>query len=202
MTTNVDNATLVAFVDGELKPAAMARVRDALAAEPRLRDRVEKLRAVDATLDAAFAPILAAPLPALALTDRPPAVLAPRALPRRGIGWALAAGVAGLIAGFAAGQLGPELTPTDAPVAAAAIQAQLPQVLESQVSGTTVAFNDPFQGVTGTVKPLNTFVNADGRYCRTFEAHVTNEDGSLTSHGVACRDDDGKWLTRVQLNAV
>jgi surface antigen len=31
---------------------------------------------------------------------------------------------------------------------------------------------------------------------------VTNEDGSLTSHGVACRDDDGKWLTRVQLNAV
>ncbi|MFL5332512.1 MAG: RT0821/Lpp0805 family surface protein [Geminicoccaceae bacterium] len=202
MTTKVDNATLVAFVDGELKAAAMARVQDALAAEPQLQERAEKLRAVDAALDAAFAPILAEPLPALALTDRPPAVLAPRPLPRRGIGWAVAAGVGGLIVGFGAGQLGPDLAPADAPVAAAAIQAQLPQVLESQVSGTTVAFNDPFQGVTGTVKPLNTFVNADGRYCRTFEAHATNEDGSLTSRGVACRDDGGRWLTRVQLNAV
>ena len=83
-----------------------------------------------------------------------------------------------------------------------AIQAQLPDVLESEVSGTVVAFNDPIQGVAGTVKPINTFLNADGRYCRTFEAHASNEDGSLTSRGVACRDDEGKWLTRVQVNAV
>ena len=60
-------------------------------------------------------------------------------------------------------------------MAVAAIQAQLPEVLESEVSGTTVAFNDPVQGISGTVKPISTFVNADGRYCRAYEAqrHAT-----------------------------
>ena len=38
------------------------------------------------------------------------------------------------------------------------------------MSGTTVAFNDPVQGISGTVKPLSTFLNADGRYCRAYEA--------------------------------
>ena len=39
MTTKVDDATLVAFVDGELRPAAMARVQDALPVEPQLQQR-------------------------------------------------------------------------------------------------------------------------------------------------------------------
>ena len=202
MTSRVDDTTLAAFVDGELKPAAMARVQAELAAGPELQARLDRLRAVDAALDAAFDPILTAPMPALALMERPLPVVAPRPSSPRRLGWAVAAGVGGLVVGFAAGQLGPVLVPTDAPVAMAAIQAQLPDVLESEVSGTVVAFNDPIQGVAGTVKPINTFLNADGRYCRTFEAHASNEDGSLTSRGVACRDDEGKWLTRVQVNAV
>ena len=86
-------------------------------------------------------------------------------------------------------------------MAAAAIQSQLPEVLESEVSGTTVAFNDPVQGVTGTVRPISTFINADGSYCRAFEARAADADGTLTSRGIACRDSDGKWLTRVQVNA-
>ena len=85
-------------------------------------------------------------------------------------------------------------------MAAAAIQAELPDVLESEVSGTTVAFNDPVQGVSGTVKPLSTFLNADGSYCRAYEASASHEDGTLTSRGVACRDEAGHWLTRVQVN--
>ena len=66
-------ATLVAYLDGELRPAAMARVEAALPVEPQLQQRVEHLRAVDAALEAAFDPMLEAPLPALALTERPPA---------------------------------------------------------------------------------------------------------------------------------
>ena len=65
-----------------------------------------------------------------------------------------------------------------------------------------MAFNDPLQGVSGTVRPISTFVNADGRYCRAYEAQAKNEEGRLTSRGVACRDNEGKWLTRVQVNAV
>ena len=56
------------------------------------------------------------------------------------------------------------------PLAVAAIQAELPDVLESEISGTTVAFNDPVQGISGTVKPVSTFLNADGSYCRAYEA--------------------------------
>ena len=202
MTTKVDDATLVAFVDGELRPAAMARVQEALLVEPQLQQRVEQLRAVDAALDAAFE----------LRAGRAPAAAGPHGTPACGRGASPVAATGNGLGGrsgrgwpdhrLRGRPAGPVLVPTDAPVAAAAIQAQLPEVLESQVSGTVVAFNDPFQGVTGTVKPINTFVNADGRFCRTFEAHATNDDGSLTSRGVACRDDEGKWLTRVQVNAV
>ena len=84
----------------------------------------------------------------------------------------------------------------------AAIESQLPEILESELSGTTVAFNDPVQGISGTVRPISTFINADGRYCRAYEAQAGDEQGRLTSRGVACRDQDGHWLTRVQVNAV
>ena len=47
MTSRVDDVTLAAFVDGELKPAAMARVQAELAAEPELQARLDRLRAVD-----------------------------------------------------------------------------------------------------------------------------------------------------------
>ena len=113
---------------------------------------------------------------------------------------AWAAGFGGLIVGFAAAELGPALSSADPPMAVAAIQAELPEVLESEVSGTTVAFNDPVQGISGTVKPLSTFLNADGSYCRAYEASASHEDGTLTSRGVACRDEAGHWLTRVQVN--
>ena len=115
---------------------------------------------------------------------------------------AWAAGIAGLIVGFAAGHWSPTGLPAQEPMAVAAIQAKLADVLETEVSGTTVAFADPLQGVTGTVKPVSTFLNADGRYCRAYEARASHADDTLTSRGIACRDGSGHWLTRVQVNAV
>lgn len=203
MTARIDAATLVAYLDGELGHAAALRVEAALGGDPQLQQRLDALRRVDQVLDEAFQPVLVSPLPALALTERPPlAVAAPTAGSRRTVRLAWAAGLAGLFLGFAGGQLGPPLLAPGEPPVVAAIQAQLPEVLETQLSGTTVAFNDPVKGVSGTVKPLTTFVNADGRYCRAFEVHVAEEDTSLSSRGVACRDSEGRWVTRVQVNAV
>jgi hypothetical protein len=203
MTRKVDAATLVAYLDGELTAAAAGEVETVLAADPQARAQLASLERVDVALKAAFDPILSAPLPALALTERSHETAIQRPLIARApVRWAWAAGVAGLIVGFTAGQLGPWLGSQADPVAVAAIESQLPEVLESELSGTTVAFNDTVQGVSGTVRPISTFVNADGSYCRAYEAHASNEDGRLTSRGVACRDDDGRWLTRVQVNAV
>ena len=203
MTDRIEPATLVAYLDGELPPSRRAAVETALADDAGLRAQLDRLRRVDGALAAAFDPVLEAPLPALALTGRPPA-----RMPRRGFArhatarLAWAAGIGGLVVGFAAGQLGPSLVESEAPVAVAAIEAQLPEILETELSGTTVAFNDPIQGVEGTVRPISTFVNADGSYCRAYEARATDEQGSLTSRGVACRDDTGHWITRVLVNAV
>ena len=200
----VDPATLVAFLDRELKPAVAHEVTSALAADPDLRAQLASLERVDAALGAAFDPILAAPLPALALTER--VTMAPVAgragSSRAAVRLAWAAGIAGLIVGFGAGQFGPALLQSASPVAVAAIESQLPEILETELSGTTVAFNDPVQGVSGTVRPVSTFLNSDGRYCRAFEAQASDEEGRLTSRGVACRDEGGRWLTRVQVNAV
>jgi surface antigen len=203
MTRKVGPDMLVAYLDRELTPAEVARVEAAIDGDPGLRARLASLERVDATLAMAFDPIVEAPLPPLALTER--AHVSHRVVPMAGDGamrFAWAAGIAGLIIGFAAGQLGPELLPVDEPVTVTAIQEQLPTVLETELSGTTVAFSDPLQGVSGTVKPISTFVNADGSYCRTYEARVVDEAGDLVSRGVACRDGEGHWVTRVQVNVV
>lgn len=203
MTRKVDQAMLVAYLDGELRPSSAAEVEAALASDSELRLQLTTLERVDSALAEAFDPILEAPLPALALTARPSAAPARHTLVGRTanrLAWA--AGICGLIVGFAAGQLGPPLLPQAEPMAVAAIESQLPDILETELSGITVAFNDPVQGVSGTVKPISTFVNGDGLYCRTYEAQAADEQGRLTSRGVACRDEDGHWLTRVQVNAV
>ena len=202
MMDKVDSATLVAYLDRELDAAASLDVASDLAMDAELRGRLAALKGVDAALEAAFDPVLTEPLPALAaiapLRSVGPAALPAKFGPVARLAWA--AGFGGLIVGFAAAELGPALSSADPPMAVAAIQAELPEVLESEVSGTTVAFNDPVQGISGTVKPLSTFLNADGSYCRAYEASASHEDGTLTSRGVACRDEAGHWLTRVQVN--
>jgi anti-sigma factor RsiW len=202
MMEKINPATLVAYRDGELDGAAAARVEHDLAMDPELQSRLAALQRVDALLEASFAPVITAPLPALYLTKRRSTPAKPQELTRRPaarLAWA--AGIGGLVVGFAAGQLGPVFAPSPEP-AVAAIQAQLGSVLETEVSGTTVAFKDPVQGISGTVKPVSTFLNADGRYCRAYEARASHAEDTLTSRGIACRDASGHWLTRVQVNAV
>lgn len=202
MTRKVDPATLVAYLDGELRPSVAGEVETALVGNAEMRARLASLERVDAALAAAYDPVLQAPLPALVLTDRLGSGRgAPANMGRPAMRFAWAAGIGGLILGFAAGQYGPYFVQPATPVAVAVIDSQLPEILESELSGTTVAFSDPIQGITGTVKPISTFVNADGSYCRAFEARASGDEGSLTSRGVACRDQAGRWLTRVQVNA-
>jgi surface antigen len=206
--TQIDPSKLVAYLDRELDGAEARSVERTVAADPGLEARLQSLQDVDLALRAAFDPVMTAPLPPLVMQ---PQLLQgagsgragmPRAAGRAAPWLALAAGFAGLVVGFAAGQIGPDLVPTDEPAVVAAIEAELPDVLETEVSGTTVAFNDPIQGVSGTVKPVGTFKNADGSFCRAYEARASDEDATVTSRGIACRDRDGRWLKRVQVNAV
>lgn len=75
--------TLSAFLDGELPGEEAARLEAELAADPKLRGRVEALRAADAAVRSAYASIAGEPLPdrVLALID----VHAPAAAPSAGV---------------------------------------------------------------------------------------------------------------------
>ena len=123
MTRKVDPATLVAYLDGELKPSVAGEVEAALVGNAELRARLASLERVDAALAAAYDPVLQAPLPALVLTDRLGSgrgAPATRGRPAMRLAWA--AGIGGLILGFAAGQYGTYFVQPAAPVAVAVIE--------------------------------------------------------------------------------
>src|SRR6476660_3753331 len=50
----IDDATLVAFVDGELDPTAMLRVQDAIGQDPKAQEKVRLLRLSTALVRAVY----------------------------------------------------------------------------------------------------------------------------------------------------
>ncbi len=100
---SIDDETLMAWCDGELEPAAAARVAARVAREPKLAGRARMFRRSAELARGALAPVLAEPVPAR-LIDAARGAAAPksaeivpfraRAVPRKALGWALAASVA------------------------------------------------------------------------------------------------------------
>ncbi|MCW6533149.1 anti-sigma factor, partial [Sphingomonas sp. MMSM20] len=63
MAETIDEARIIAWVDGELDDAAAARVAGAVAADPALAALAERHRRMKARFAAAFAPLADAPAP-------------------------------------------------------------------------------------------------------------------------------------------
>ena len=94
-----------------------------------------------------------------------------------------------LVGGLVGNQVGKALTCQDRQQ----VQATTQQTLETQKTGTTIAWNNPDSGNAGTVTPVRTYQQADGRYCREFQQSVTVGGRVETGYGTACRQDDGTW---------
>lgn len=97
----IDDETLMAWCDGELEPEAAARVADRVARDRKLGARARMFRRSAELARGALAPVLAEPIPARLLAAvQAPAKSAdvvpfrPGAVPRKALGWALAASVA------------------------------------------------------------------------------------------------------------
>ncbi|MFN8759575.1 MAG: anti-sigma factor family protein [Tagaea sp.] len=98
----IDDETLMAWCDGELAPAAAARVGQAVARDAKLAARATAFRRTAELARGALAPVLAEPIPQRLIdaVRAEPAksaeivTLRPRAVPRRTLAWALAASVA------------------------------------------------------------------------------------------------------------
>lgn len=203
--TQISDATLMAYVDGELDAAARSEVQRAIAADAVLAERVREQTALRARLQAAFAPPLDEPLPerllqALQSAPAPaPAAAAPRPVidlgsareardarraqgARTGMqGWAAWGGIAAsLLVGVMIGKL----TPSGGDTVAFETQGgrlvargAVEQALSTQLASAPAA--------DAAVAVQLSFIDKAGYYCRTFSTTATA--------GLACRDGT-RWL--------
>ncbi|KJS08810.1 MAG: hypothetical protein VR73_04315 [Gammaproteobacteria bacterium BRH_c0] len=185
---------LSAFLDSELDEHEMAALREALAMDEALADRLAELALVDTVVASAYATIDHRPVPEAVTTLLSPATGADNvvALPvwqrlRRSLQpqYAIAASLA-LLAVFGIARLIPDASQTDWQNVAA--------VLETAPSG----ISHPLDADTA-IKPRLTYKNRDGDYCRQFQLARSNG----TEESIACRKDD-QWqrVTTVYLPAV
>ena len=182
MAETVDEATIIAWVDGELGDAEAARVADMIIADPALAALAERHRGMKGRFANAFAPIAAEPVtmpklaPVISLAtvraERQAAAIKP--VHRWwGVGGAIAASLlVGVLVGHGIdGSSGVADQPR-----ALVLSRPIARALDGQLSGDG-----------GTVRVALSFKDRDGDYCRSFAA--TNLSG------VACRDAEG-WQLR------
>lgn len=185
---------LSAFLDAELAENEMEALRQALATDEALADRLSELALVDTVVASAYATIDDRPVPKAVITLLSPATTADNvvALPvwqrlRRSLQpqYAIAASVA-LLAAFGLARLIPEAGQTEWQNVAA--------VLETAPSGISQSL-----GADVAIKPRLTYKNVNGEYCRQFQ--LARSNGAEES--IACRKDD-QWqrVTTVYLPAV
>lgn len=178
----IDDAMLMAFVDGELDEVGRARVERALAEDPALKARLEQQQRLRDRLAAHYGPALAEEVP-----ERFRALLetnivtfpAATAKPVRPLWQTLTALAATLVLGLAVGRTLLAPAPSAGPFAVEdgvmVARGDLAQALETQLASAQAQDAATRIGVT--------FARDDGRPCRTF--------ASQAAAGIACRTGTG-----------
>jgi len=198
--------TLMAFADGELDTQQRAELERVLAVDAALRQRVAAIQAQRERVAAAFAPVLAEPVPdrlaALLQASPPPALPAPpapvvnldavraaREPARRMSSWAAWGGMAasvllGVLIGmqFSRSAADPAMALHEGQLVAGG---RLAQALSSQLAG------DPAAGGAPVAVQLS-FVDKGGSYCRTFSTSALS--------GLACQQA-GQWTVQTLVSA-
>lgn len=67
------------------------------------------------------------------------------------------------------------------------------KALESALSKSVVAWKGASPGISGSVKPLRTYLARNGMMCREFEEATQVPDTGVVRSRLACRDDKGTW---------
>ena len=188
---------LCAFLDGELNDTEASAIRDALAEDEAMADRLAELASVDTVISETYGAINREPLPehintVISGQHRDPSVgvsAITAAKHRRGRGRWLAAVAATVVLGMAT----LFTIFTNHPASNARHWGEVATVLETRASGTHIP-------VTGglTIEPRLTFRNREGSYCRLF---TLSGDGE-SRENLACRES-GQWqpVATVQIEA-
>lgn len=198
--TQISDATLMAYVDGELDAAARGEVQRALAVDAALAERVRVQSALRERLRAAWQPVVDEPVPERLLRVlQPPAAVPSRPVvdlgsareardARRARGvrpwmqdWTAWGGIAAsLLAGILIGGLAPSGGDTvafETQAGRLVVRGAVERALSTQLASA------PAAGAPVAVQL--SFVDKAGHYCRTFSTAGTA--------GLACRDG-AQWL--------
>jgi len=218
---NLDESTLIAYVDGELDSQTACEVEAKLSDDLEAQKFVERLRELAALSRVAFNDTLHEPVPqhlrdaitatlaqtapattptaegnVVAFSPRPPAHWH-KALP-------LAAAFAGLFLGLGGGFQYSETSTQKAMQLASmsmmqdqvAMDAALNKALEVNLSGNELAWQNPDSNRSALFTPVRTYQDKSGKYCREYRKDVTATGQTETTYGLACRTDEGTWKTR------
>lgn len=216
-----DDATLVAYVDGELDAAGSRRVEALLMQDAEARRKVELMRRSAGAVKTAYDAVLAEPLPpglaeliragdgraqAATARDRLASLRRrPAPLPRPTVRWRLMPLAASLLLlglGFAAGlswrdmtaRPGLTLAGAASDPAARLYEATLTRLLEQGATGDSESYSDDVHGIAGRITLLGDFVAHGGFACREFRHDRTLGAAAPTAEsGFACRRLGGGW---------
>ncbi|HKY80601.1 MAG TPA: anti-sigma factor [Sphingobium sp.] len=183
--TDIDEAMLIAWVDGELDEVTRRRVDRAVAEDAALAERLAMHSRLRARLSGHYAPIEAEPVPpAMRAQLENSAKVAPlvRPAPARWRNWGMAGAIAAsLVLGLGIGQLasgpaGPVAVQHDVMVARGELASALDTQLASAQEGAAIRIGLSFR-------------RKGGGWCRSFEG--------VALSGVACREGEAWQLQQL-----
>ena len=212
--TKFDDATLAAYVDGEVDDETAREVELALERDTESQAFVRGVRESTALVRVALNEALHKPVPEriLAVLEAPADTRRGRlrgAAPRRAalVEWRfalpLAAAFVTLMIGLGGGYvIANWRTDQNALVAERSralvqtmVQRMVAEALENELSGSTVNWNDPGTGASVSVTPVRTYRHKNGQFCREFRLEMTRMGVLRTRHGLSCRSSKGVWET-------
>jgi surface antigen len=94
-----------------------------------------------------------------------------------------------ILGGLVGGAIGDRLDAADRREAQTAAH----QALETTPTGTSVGWQNPDSGHSGTYTPTRTYQTESGQYCREYEQAIYIQGEEHKAYGTACRQEDGTW---------
>lgn len=176
-----DFELLSQYLDGELDTFTARRLEQRLAAEPELAATLAQMRTQQAGLEQAFKDQDEVPARVLGLLKTRDNVVPMQRQSAQRPAWHYAL-AASLVAGIGLMVAPPWQDSGDKPATLATVLESSPSMAEGWAS-----LDDG-----GQVRPVLSFRNVDGNWCREYLA----TDGVVASRGVACRES-GKWEVQV-----
>lgn len=190
--TEHDFELLSRYLDGELPPTESAGLERRLASEPALKDALDTLRQVNASVRAeAHAPGNdRVPAHIAAMLDSKPAadvVPFPSRRGRAGVGLAIAASLVAAVGLW----LAPQWRVADTGLHPA--DARQPQVADALENTPSSAEDWTPLADGGQLRPVLSFAGTDSQWCREYQVSQQREQW----RGVACRGEAGAWHTQI-----